>query len=294
MNCRKCHTENPEGSKFCLECGESLDHKCPHCNNELPLSAKFCNSCGQRIDKPAELTKPIPVTDNERKYVTVLFCDLSGYTSMSEKLDPEEVKEIMGRIFGRISQVVAKYEGFIEKFVGDAVMALFGATKAHEDDPVRAIKAAREIHEIIKGISPTLEKKIGRPITMHTGINTGLVVTGEVNLEKGTHGVLGDTINVAARFLGLAKADEIIVGPLTYQQTEGYFHFEKLEPTKVKGKEEPIQTYRVVSAREEPTKIHRISGLRADLIGRKVEMSQLQEAMNNPHAGKRLYPFSCW
>ena len=286
MNCRKCHTENPEGSKFCFECGESLDHKCPHCNKELPLSAKFCNSCGQRIDKPAELTKPIPVTDDERKYVTVLFCDLSGYTSMSEKLDPEEVKEIMGRIFGEISQIVAKYEGFIEKFVGDAAMALFGAKKAHEDDPVRAIKAAREIHEIIKGISPSLEKKIGRSITMHTGINTGLVVTGEVNLEKGTHGVLGDTINVAARFLGLAKADEIIVGPLTYQQTEGYFHFEKLEPTKVKGKEEPIQTYRVVSVREEPIKIHRISGLRADLIGRKVEVSQLQEAMNNLMQGK--------
>ena len=286
MNCRKCHTENPEGSKFCLECGESLDHKCPHCNNELPLSAKFCNSCGQRIDKPAELTKPISVTDDERKYVTVLFCDLSGYTSMSEKLDPEEVKEIMGRIFGEISQVVAKYGGFIEKFVGDAVMALFGATKAHEDDPVRAIKAAREIHEIIKGISPTLEKKIGRPITMHTGINTGLVITGEVKLEKGTHGVLGDTINVAARLLGLAKADELIVGPLTYQQTEGYFHFEKLEPTKVKGKEKPLQIYRVVSPREKPTKTHRLSGLRADLIGRKVEMSQLQETLNNLTQGK--------
>ena len=140
--------------------------------------------------------------------------------------------------------------------------------------------------KIVKGISPALEKKIGRSITMHTGINTGLVVTGEVNLEKGTHGVLGDTINVAARFLGLAKADEIIVGPLTYQQTEGYFNFEKLEPTKVKGKEEPIQTYRVVSVREEPIKIHRISGLRADLIGRKVEMSQLQEAVNNLRQGK--------
>jgi len=103
---------------------------------------------------------------------------------MTEKLDPEEVKEIMGRVFGEISQVVARYEGFIEKFIGDAVMALFGAPKAHEDDPVRAIKAAREIHDIVSALSPKYEKRIGKPLAMHTGICTGLVVTGEVNLEK--------------------------------------------------------------------------------------------------------------
>ena len=140
-----------------------------------------------------------PPTDSERKHVTVLFSDMSGYTAMTEKLDPEEVKEIMGRVFGEISKVVARYEGFIEKFIGDAVMALFGAVTAHEDDPVRAIKAAREIHDIVSSLSPKYEKRIGKPLAMHTGICTGLVVTGDVNLEKGTHGVLGDTINTASR-----------------------------------------------------------------------------------------------
>ena len=104
---------------------------------------------------------------------------------MSEKLDPEEVKEIMSRIFGEIAQVVAKYEGFIEKFIGDAVMALFGVPKAHEDDPVRAILAAREIHDRIEKISPDIEKRIGRAIAMHTGINTGLVVTVNSTWKKG-------------------------------------------------------------------------------------------------------------
>ena len=211
---------------------------------------------------------------------------MSGYTAMTEKLDPEETKEIMGRVFGEISKVVARYEGFIEKFIGDAVMALFGATQSHEDDPVRAIKAAREIHEIVSSISPQYEKRIGKPLSMHSGICTGLVITGEVNLEKGTHGVLGDTINVASRLSGLAKPGEIVISPDTYHQAEGYFTFEPMEPTTVKGKAEPIKPYKVLSPKEDPTKTHRLSGMRAELIGRKVEMAQLQEAVINLKQGK--------
>ncbi len=260
--------------------------KCPKCQGENPEGKKYCGDCGHRLDEPALKAASIPPTDSERKQVTVLFSDLSGYTAMTEKLDPEEVKEIIGRVFGEISQVVARYEGFIEKFVGDAVMALFGAPKAHEDDPVRAIKAAREIHDIVSSISPKYEKRIGRPSSMHTGICTGLVVTGDVNLEKGTHGVLGDTINTASRLSGLAKPGEIVVGPDTYHQAEGYFTYEPLEPTIVKGKSEPVKPYKVLSPREDPTKTHRISGIRAELIGRKVEMAQLQEALQNLKQGR--------
>jgi class 3 adenylate cyclase len=151
---------------------------------------------------------------------------MSGYTAMTEKLDPEEVKEVMGNIFGEISKVVTKYGGFIEKFIGDAVMALFGVPIAHEDDPVRAIKASREIHDVVSSLSSQFEKRIGKALCMHTGICTGLVVTGEVNLEKGTHGVLGDTINTAARLSGLAKPGEIVISPDTHHQAEGYFNFE--------------------------------------------------------------------
>ena len=211
---------------------------------------------------------------------------MSGYTAMTEKLDPEETKEIMGRVFGEIAQIVVRYEGFIEKFIGDAVMALFGVPQSHEDDPMRAIKAAREIHDIVSSISPQYEKRIGKPLSMHTGICTGLVITGEVNLEKGTHGVLGDTINVASRLSGLAKPGEIVISPDTYHQAEGYFTFEPMEPTKVKGKTEPIKPYKVLSAKEAPTTTHRLSGLRAELIGRKVEMDHLKEAVDNLKQGK--------
>ena len=154
---------------------------------------------------------------------TVLFSDLSGYTAMSERLDPEEVKNIMSRIFGEIAQVVAKYDGSIQKFIGDAVVAFFGVPKAREDDPVRAIRAAKEIHEIIDAMSHQFETRIGKPLSMHTGINTGLVVTGEVTMGKGTLGVTGDAVNVASRLSGLAKPGEILVGEDTYRQAERGF-----------------------------------------------------------------------
>jgi len=264
-----------------------MELECPNCKAKIPLGKKFCGNCGQPLEEdPSPKAKPIPPSESERKQVTVLFSDMSGYTAMTGKLDPEEVREIMGRIFGEISQIVVKYEGFIEKFVGDAVMALFGVPKSHEDDPVRAIRAAREIHEIVSSVSPRYEKQVGKPLVMHTGICTGLVVTGEVNLEKGTHGVLGDTINSSARLSSLAKPGEIVVNPETYHQTEGYFTFESLEPAQVKGKTDPIKPYKVLSPREVPTKTHRLSGLRAELIGRRVEMAQLEEAVDNLKLGK--------
>jgi len=286
MNCPGCSAPNPDHARFCNSCGNPLEVPCSSCGGLNPPGSRFCNDCGHRLEDVPVKEKPTLHTESERKYVTVLFSDISGYTAMTEKLDPEEVKEIMGRVFGEISQVVARYEGFIEKFIGDAVMALFGAPKAHEDDPVRAIKAAREIHDIVSALSPKYEKRIGKPLAMHTGICTGLVVTGEVNLEKGTHGVLGDTINTAARLSGQAKPGEIVISLDTYHQAEGYFNFEFMEPVTVKGKAVPIRPYKVLSAKEDPTKTHRLSGMRAELIGRKVEMSQLQEAVENLKQGK--------
>jgi class 3 adenylate cyclase/tetratricopeptide (TPR) repeat protein len=287
MKCPRCHAENSQTNNFCRKCGEKFLLTCPRCRSEYLPDDIFCGKCGHEIktatihEFPSPREKPAPSTDSERKHITVLFSDMSGYTAMTEKLDPEEVKEIMGKIFGEISKVVSRYEGFIEKFIGDAVMALFGVPYSHEDDPVRAIKAARDIHEIVSSISPQYEKRIEKPLVMHTGICTGLVVTGEVNLEKGTHGVLGDTINIAARLSSLAKPGEIVISPDTYHQAEGYFTFEDLEPTTVKGKAEPIRPCRVLSPKETPTKMHRLSGMRAELIGRKAEMAQLQEAVAN-------------
>jgi len=286
MKCPKCQCDNRERAKFCLECGEKLEIDCPQCGKSFPLTAKFCDECGKKLAEVVVAEKVVPASEGERKHITVLFSDLSGYTAMSERLDPEEVKDITSRIFADISQIIGKFDGFVEKFIGDAVMALFGVPVAHEDDPVRAIRAAKKIHELVEGMSPELEGKIGRSLSMHTGINTGLVVTGEVNVEKGTHGVAGDPLNLASRLSSVAREGEILVGLQTYRRTEGYFEFEKLKPIEVKGKVEPIQVYKVLSLKERPDKLHRLSGFRADLIGRKAEMALLAEAVNKLRDGK--------
>jgi class 3 adenylate cyclase/tetratricopeptide (TPR) repeat protein len=286
MKCPKCQFENRELAKFCLKCGEGLELNCPQCSKTLPLFAEFCDECGHRLEEVAEKEEKVLGTEGERKHVTVLFSDISGYTAISEKLDPEDVKELTSQIFDEVSQVVGKYEGFVEKFVGDAVMALFGVPDAHEDDPIRAIKAAREIHEIVDVLSPDVEKKIGQTLSMHTGINTGLVVTGHVDRERGTHGVAGDTINVAARLSSLAKPGEILVSKVTSRRAEGHFDFKNLEPTEIKGKEEPIQACQLLSVKETPVTMHRLSGIRADLIGRSSEIAQLGEAVEKLKSGK--------
>jgi class 3 adenylate cyclase/tetratricopeptide (TPR) repeat protein len=305
MQCPKCQFENPEESKFCGGCGKKLDLTCPECGATNPTENKFCNKCGCNLKPVKEVfdqtTEPIspPVspaketistetssTNGERKHVTVLFSDLTGYTAMSEKLDPEEVKEITSQIFGDISKIVGKYDGFIEKYAGDAVMAIFGVPNSHEDDPIRAVKTAREIHELVDTMSPDIEKRTGQPISMHSGINTGLVVTGEVDLDRGTHGIAGDTINLASRLSNLAKPGEILIDTSSCRQVEGHFECEYLENTAVKGKADPIQVHKVLSQRDKPVTIHRLSGLRADLVGRKAELAELAEAVDNLHAGK--------
>ena len=232
MQCPKCQFENPDDAKFCMECGKHLTAATP------------------------EFEKPI--VEAERKHATVLFSDLAGYTALAEKLDPEEVKEIMSHIFAEAARIIEAYEGTVERFFGDEVMALFGVPIAHEDDPLRAIRAANEIHESVAAISGEYEKQIGRVLRMHSGLNTGLMVTGDEFIGKSRHGLTGDTINLAKRLTNLAGEDEIVIGPDTWNQVQGHFTFEELPPVQVKGKSEPTRIYKVLSPKERPSTLHRL------------------------------------
>lgn len=204
---------------------------------------------------------------------------------MSELLDPEEVRDVMNHIFADVYRVVRKYEGYIDKYIGDAVMAIFGVPRAHEDDPLRAVLTALEIHGAVAAASPRVEQKTGRSIIMHTGITTGLIVTDEMDIIAGRHGMTGDTINVAARLTSLAGPGEVIVDGVTHHRCRGYVDFETLTPVRVKGKEAPITVYRVRSIKRKPSKVYRITGLRAELVGRESEMRHLACAYEDLKAG---------
>ena len=215
MKCPGCTHVNAPDARFCIQCGRMLGGACPGCGAVNPAQGRFCSQCGAALEAGpfAEAAQHPPVCQpeerrafprhvaGERKHVTVLFSDMSGYTAITQRLDPEEVRDIMARLTHEITRVVARYEGFIEKFAGDAVMAVFGAIQAHEDDAIRAIIAAREIHERVAAYGRRYEEEIGQPLAMHSGINTGLVVTGDVDFEAGTHGSAGAPLRYRRPFL---------------------------------------------------------------------------------------------
>jgi class 3 adenylate cyclase/tetratricopeptide (TPR) repeat protein len=278
MKCPECQNDISENMKFCWQCGRALEIVCAHCNCINPSHFKFCIQCGQSLTVPFSTQAHV----GERKHITVLFSDLSGYTSLSEKLDPEEVKGIMNRIFGQITGVVSHHEGTIEKFIGDAVVVFFGIPWAHEDDPVRAIRTALEIHEVVSTVSPAYESRIGKPIAMHTGINTGLVVTGKGAPGEGVLEVAGDSVNVASRLSGLARPGEILIGENTYHQAQTYFTFEKLESVKLKGKAEPATLYRLLEVKPTIGRVRGLAthGINSPIVGRDAEFVAMKGCVN--------------
>ncbi len=256
--------------------------RCPQCGQENPEKSKFCNECAANLNPtyPSSTSQAEPVKSTftpepERKVVTALFSDLTGYTALTEKLDPEQVKEITGEVFAGVKQIIAKYEGFIDRLLGDGVLAFFGIPKAHEDDPSRALQAALEIHEFVKGLSPRYEGRIGAPLSMHSGINTGLVVTAEVDSEKGSQGVAGDAVNLAARLSGLATPGEILAGEETFRRTKGRFEFQDLGAKRVKGKAEPVTVFRLISAKSQAPVLDR--QVSSAMVGRDQELDRLEQ-----------------
>jgi class 3 adenylate cyclase/tetratricopeptide (TPR) repeat protein len=227
-----------------------------------------------------------PIPEGERRQATIVFSDLSGYTSMNERLDPEEVEAIMSRIKREAVRLVERHEGIVNQFVGDEVLALFGIPTAHEDDPVRAVKAARELHDLVRRISPEVEERIGTKLRMHSGISTGLVVTHLRDIRDGNYGITGDTVNIGARLASHSEADEILVSPETHGLIAPYFNTEAIEELTVKGKTRPTIPYRVtgestVQTRFEASKQRGFT----TFTGREQELSTLYSSLEKTLAG---------
>src|SRR3989441_7229550 len=225
MQCPSCRHENPEAQKFCGECGARLGATAP-----APPAPKFASPAGYT---PKHLAEKILTSkgalEGERKRVTVMFSDVSGFTAMSERLDPEEVHGIMDRAFGVILTEVHRYEGTINQFLGDGVMALFGAPIAHEDHAHRALSSALAIQKELEPLAEEVRRTHDVEFRMRMGINTGLVVVGAIGKElRMDYTAVGDTTNLAARLLGLAKPGQIVVSRRTQHLRDGFFVFEDL------------------------------------------------------------------
>ena len=221
-------------------------------------------------------------TEEERKLVTILFVDISGFTALAEKLDAEDVRDLINACFEHLVPAVQKYDGTVDKFIGDEIMALFGAPVAHENDPERALRAALEMMDAID----VFNRERGTELGLHVGINTGPVVAGKVGTEKRReYSVMGDAVNLAARLEDASPTGEIYVGPATFRQTSRLFDFEKLPSFNLKGKDQPVEIYRLIGLKSAPQLPRGLEGLRSPMVGRQRELEEIQSAFRELRRG---------
>ena len=193
--------------------------KCANCQFDVSADFAFCPQCGSKL--AAAVAAPATVAHADRRSATVLFADLSGFTAISERLDPEDVRALQTDLFGALRGVIERYDAFVEKFVGDAVMAVFGAPVAHEDDPRRAVHAALDMHAAAATLSERWRHSLGHPLTLHIGINSGRVVAGNLGTAAdAAYAVTGDTVNTAARLQSAAGAGQTLVSRATFLLTQ--------------------------------------------------------------------------
>src|SRR5262249_26233060 len=224
---------------------------CESCGQENPLDARFCNGCGAALS-------PTEARGEVRKTVTVLFCDLTGSTALGEQTDPEVLRALLARYFERMKAIVESHGGTVEKFIGDAVMAVFGIPAAHEDDALRACRAAVEMRDALPELG----------IRGRIGVNTGEVVTGTSERLA-----TGDAVNVAARFEQAAEPGEALIGEATHALVHDAVTAEPVEPLTLKGKAEPVPAYRLVSVLGAPERSHALR-----FVGRERELDRIAAA----------------
>jgi predicted ATPase/class 3 adenylate cyclase len=246
---------------------------CPNCGEENPAKFRLCGYCG------TPLAQALPPQEL-RKTVTIIFSDLKGSTALGETIDAEALHEIKNRYFGVMAEVLAYHGGKIEKYIGDAIMAVFGLPKVREDDAIRAVRAALEMQEALRRINVDFERAYGITLAARMGVNTGEVVaTADPNADQRLAD--GDAVNVAARLEQASPAMEVLIGDLTYQLVRDQVDVEAVEPLILKGKSEPVPAYRLFAVRAESAPV---TAKRSQLVGRETEVAHLHEAFETAAA----------
>jgi class 3 adenylate cyclase len=322
MRCWSCQFENPPAMKFCGQCGTQLAQICPRCGAENRPTFKFCGQCGAALTA-SPTASPSPTTDTagdlaqlprpqaaerqgytpphlaekilrsrsalegERRQVTVLFADMTGFTPLAEQLDPEEVHQIIDHCFELITAEVHRFEGTINQYTGDGVMALFGAPVAHEDSPRRAVHAALGMQRALLAYGEELQAQRGLALQMRIGLNTGLVVVGKIGDDlRMDYTAVGDTTNLAARLQQMARPGSVLVSEATHRAVGGFFETLDLGEVPVKG-HTPVRAFEVLRPRGRRMRFDvAVERGLTPLVGRERELGLLLDRFSEVKAGR--------
>jgi len=259
MQCPHCQFDNRQENRFCEECGAILYSTCPACRTPISPTAKFCGACGTSLptgfaeadrgldsDSKSDSTPSTP--EAERRQLTVMFCDLVGSTELSQKLDPEDLRDLMHAYRDACSSTLRRHDGFVARYTGDGVLAYFGYPRAHEDDPERAVRAGLEVVRAVQQLNPQIADHDELELAVRVGIATGPTVVGDL-IGKGASQesvVVGEVPNLASRLQMLAKPNEVVTAPSTRELSGQGFRFEDLGLQTLRGISQPLRAWRVL------------------------------------------------
>jgi predicted ATPase/class 3 adenylate cyclase len=256
---------------------------CSQCHLPIPESARFCSNCGAALAPP-------PTVEGERKLVAILFADVVGSTTMGERLDPEQITDIMNGAFGRFNTDISRYGGTVSRLLGDAVLAIFGAPVAHEDDAERAVLAGLAIQESARTYAASVAAHYGIAFEVRVGVHTGLAVLTVVGDAHGSvYTCMGDAVNVASRLQGAAQTGTVLVSADTYHLIKGIFDVRSRGALEIKGKAAPIEAYEIVSVKAGERKVRGLPGITSPLVGRDGELRRLRAAVQATQEGRGAF-----
>ncbi len=256
--------------------------RCPSCGEENADRARFCQRCATPLEEAA------PPPGDVRKVVTIVFADVTGSTALGERLDPEALRRVMGRYFDEMAAAIERHGGTVEKFIGDAVMAVFGIPRLHEDDAVRAVRAAIGMREALEALNLDLEREHGEGLAARIGVNTGEVVAGDPS--AGQRLVTGDAVNVAARLEQAAAPGEILLGDPTYRLVKDAVEVEPVDALALKGKQQPVPAFRLIAVAADTAGHER--HLDSPMVGRAKELSLLEHALERAVTDRTSHLFT--
>ncbi len=297
MDCPHCTQANDADASVCKFCGESLLRVCPNCAQENSPRSRHCSACGHGFDNrpqtPAKklrvvstapttkraLAAPSPV-EGDRRHVSILIAAISDHASFGERMDLNAIQKITALVFEAAEQAIKNTAGIVDEFSGGTIKAVFGASRRHGENPVRAIRAAREINRRVTALN------CGLQLAMQTGISTGTATAGGSASEQDALRISGDTVETASRLSRMGAAGEILVGPDTFLHAQAYFEFEFLTTADATEDAESFPVYRLVGKREVPHKKHRAYGMRSRMIGRQRDLERLHAAVRHAEQGE--------